>query len=107
MHAIKLTQGSSIEPRWGSESERVATQGGAALALGSVIEPRWGSGTKAFLKTEKLHNKRLHADARALSDIVQSAVSRLRWAARVGWAGAGDPHPFGGRTKRPGDTKPS
>ena len=33
MSGIQLTQGSIIEPLWGSESERTATQGGALRGL--------------------------------------------------------------------------
>ena len=61
------------------------------LALGFVIEPRWGSGGEELLKPDRLHNKRLHADATALSVNLLAVASRLRWQSEVDRGGAGEP----------------
>ena len=94
MYGIERTrsvEGPYIQPRWGWDRGGATTQGGAALALGFGIEPRWGSGAKAFLKSDGLHNKRLHADATALSINLLAVASRLRWPSEVHRAGAGEP----------------
>ncbi len=70
-----------------------------ALTLGFVIEPRWGSGGKALLKPNRLHNKRLHTDATALSTNLLVVASRLRWPSQVDWGGAGEPQTVLRRSK--------
>ena len=62
-----------------------------ALTMGFVIESRWGSEGETLLKPDRLHNKRLHADATALSTDLLAVASRLRWPYAVGQSGAGEP----------------
>ena len=87
-----MIEGAIIEPLQGSESERIVTQGGALRAYpGLCHRTPLGFRKGGIAETDRLHNKRLHTDATALSINSLAVASRLRWTSEVDQGGAGEP----------------